>query len=245
MARATAGGRLDRLDRLTALLKADEPVTVAGLAGELGVDRRTLWRDIALLRERGLPIEADRGRGGGIRLNRQWGVGRLALDYQEAVDLLISLAIAERMRSPLFMAGLRSVRRKLAASFAPALRSRLERLRARILVGQPASAAVMGTLGPPPAGFVADLNRAFLEMRQLRVVYRGEGGGRTERVIEPHYLLLNYPVWYVLAWDHLRGAVRTFRCDRLAEAETLAEPFRLRPAADFDRVIAEIGAERV
>jgi predicted DNA-binding transcriptional regulator YafY len=45
--------------------------------------------------------------------------------------------------------------------------------------------------------------------------------------------LLSYPVWYVLAWDRLRGAVRTFRCDRIKSIMALDECFRLRPYTEF------------
>jgi len=50
---------------------------------------------------------------------------------------------------------------------------------------------------------------------------------------QPQYLLLNYPVWYVLAYDPGRQAIRTFRCDRLQAVQPLGETFRLRGVADF------------
>jgi len=91
MPRAATLPRLERLDLLASRLKSGEPITVAEIADEFGVSTRTLFRDVDILRQRGLPIEADRGRGGGIRLHRHWGVGRLALSYREAVELLVSL----------------------------------------------------------------------------------------------------------------------------------------------------------
>ena len=39
---------------------------MAELAAELGVSVRTIRRDVAALRRRGLDIEGERGRGGGI-----------------------------------------------------------------------------------------------------------------------------------------------------------------------------------
>jgi hypothetical protein len=52
-------------------------VTAGELAEELGASLRTLNRDLGLLRDSGLPIESDRGRGGGLRLKRNWALGRL------------------------------------------------------------------------------------------------------------------------------------------------------------------------
>ncbi len=73
MSRATTLGRPQRLDLLASRLKADEAMTVPVLADEFGISARTLFRDLAILRDRGLPVEADRGRGGGVRLHPVWG----------------------------------------------------------------------------------------------------------------------------------------------------------------------------
>tara|TARA_R110001583_G_scaffold195377_1_gene372421 strand:+ start:7432 stop:7545 length:114 start_codon:yes stop_codon:yes gene_type:complete len=35
-----------------------------------------------------------KGRGGGIKLHRNWGVGWLSLENQKIIDFIISLAIA-------------------------------------------------------------------------------------------------------------------------------------------------------
>jgi predicted DNA-binding transcriptional regulator YafY len=55
----------------------------------------------------------------------------------------------------------------------------------------------------------------------------------SEREIEPHYLLLKYPVWYVIAFDRLRAVPRTFRCDRIISATLTGTRFRLLPKAAF------------
>jgi predicted DNA-binding transcriptional regulator YafY len=202
-------GRLERLDLLATRLK--EPMTVAELANEFGISSRTLSRDLALLRERGLPIEADRGRGGGVRLNRMWGIGRLSLSYREAVELLVSLAIAEQLRSPWLIANLAPIRRKLVASFAP--------------VGGSASADVLGGFSGVKDGCSEALFRAFLETKLLSIGYRDMKGRRTERQVEPQILLLSYPIWYLVAWDQGRGAVRSFRLDRIERAQVQDQHF--------------------
>jgi predicted DNA-binding transcriptional regulator YafY len=75
------------------------------------------------------------------------------------------------------------------------------------------------------------LNQGFLQQQALAIRYEDAAGSLTDRHIEPHCLLLNDPVWYLLAWDRLREAGRTFRCDRIRRAELLDETFALRPVA--------------
>ena len=233
MARTNAQDRLRRMDLLGAELKQEGHCTVRDLARAHGVSTRTIARDLALMREQGLPIDADRGRGGGVRMDRRWGVGRMNLSYPEAVDLLISIAVAERMESPLFLASLGSVRRQLVASFSPEKRDRVNRLKSRVVIGVTASTYVQAGVSAPPKRVVQALHQAFVDQEVLEIRYRREDGAVSERRIEPHYLLLKYPVWYVVAVDHLRQAPRTFRCDRMIAASRTGDPFRLLPKPAF------------
>lgn len=236
--------RIERLDAIAALLKGDAALTANGLAERLGVSLRTISRDLALLRDRGVPVEADRGRGGGVRLPRHWGVGRLSLTYREAVELLVSLAIAEQLPSPWLIANLAAIRRKLVASFAPSLKDKIAGLRSRILIGGSASPAVLESFSPLGSEISEALLTGFLEQRRVRLFYRDVAGRLTEREVEPQWLLLNAPVWYVMGWDHKRQAVRSFRCDRILEAHLTDVSFTLRPAREFDEAIADIRAIR-
>lgn len=237
MARTNANDRLKRLELLAVQLKQDELCTVKGLARQHGVSERTITRDLSLMREQGLPIDADRGRGGGVRLDRNWGVGRINLTYPEAVDLLISIAVAEQMNSPMFLASLGTVRRQLVASFSPDKRHKVNQLKSRILVGVTASTFVQTNTATPSNRVVQTLHQGLIDQRTLAIEYKDEGGSTTGRNIEPHYLLLNYPVWYVIAFDHLRDAPRTFRCDRIKTAAQTETRFQLLPKGAFQEAL--------
>ncbi|MDK2595263.1 WYL domain-containing protein [Pseudoalteromonas sp. P94(2023)] len=231
--------RMERLEVITARLKTDEPTTIGQIAKEVGVSTRTLNRDIEVLKERGLPIETDAGRGGGIRLDRRWGVGRIKLNYTEAVDLMISLAIAEQMNSPLFMAHLSSVRHKVMASFSPSMKHKVNGIKSRIIIGKVASENVLAHFNAPEKSSVELLHQAFLMQQHIEIAYSDEKGNQTIRVIEPHYLFLSYPVWYVLAWDHLRQDMRRFRCDRIKAIAAKGDDFTLIPLSQFKEKIRQ------
>ena len=232
--------RLDRLDKLGVLLKSDRRLTVKVLARELGVSSRTITRDIEILRTRGYPIDADRGRGGGVQLHRFWGVGRVRFDLSEAIDLLISIAVSEKMNSPLFLGKLNSVRNKVLASFSSDLKLKLQTLRSRIFVGFPATANIMSNFKPVAGSHTEHIHQAFLELKLLRINYSDARGRLSRRSVEPHHLFLHYPVWYLLAWDHLRNDVRHFRLDRIRHARIIDESFNLREFDSFDESIQAI-----
>lgn len=228
---------LERLDKLESMLKSDDLHTIPEIAGALGVSKRTLQRDINILRERGLPIDADRGRGGGIRLHRSWGIGRISLSNIEAIELLMSIAITEKMNSPLFKGNLSSIRYKISALLSQDQKRNIEQVRNRILIGSSASPTVLHSYELSLNKDASDLNVAFLYKKHTKIRYCDEKQQETTRVIEPHYLYLNYPVWYVFAWDLLREDFRVFRCDRIETCWVLETSFSIRPFDDFAQLL--------
>lgn len=40
--------------------------------------------------------------------------------------------------------------------------------------------------------------------------------------------MLCWPLWYILAWDHLRDDVRCFRLDRIQKADINEQSFKLK-----------------
>src|SRR6516162_3224181 len=117
--------RVDRLDLLARMLRDRPGVTVAALARDLGVSTRSVFRDLGHLRERGYPIEADRGRGGGLRLHTSWGLGKVLLSSEEALCTLLSLAISEKLSFPMFSSDVAHARRKIVDAFPTAERKRI------------------------------------------------------------------------------------------------------------------------
>jgi predicted DNA-binding transcriptional regulator YafY len=226
-------GQPARLEILKGLLAERDSTTAAQLASELGVSIRTLHRDLAFLRNLGVPVASDRGRGGGLRLEHGWSLGRVHLNESEAIGMLVSLTIAEKVGSPILLGDLRSVARKIATSFSPEQARRIRGLRSRILVGSPASESVLATYSAPGDRITGPLLEAFFHRRATVVRYQDQLGSITDREIELQYLYYSVPIWYVLAWDRLRGGVRTFRIDRMQNLRLLPVSFRLRRVDEF------------
>lgn len=228
MGHAKILSRLERLDQLIGLLQSNDFNTASSLADQLAVSSRTLMRDLDVLKDKGYPIETDQGRGGGIRLNRHWGIGRLTLNYREVIDLLLSLAIMERMGSPIFLENLKAIRHKISTSFPPEQRAKVQAIRKRLFVGNIASDAVLQNYPKAVKAPTDAIYEAFFDMKKIHIHYSDEKNIKTQRLIEPHYLFLNWPAWYVLAWDYLREDVRCFRLDRMYKAAINNESFTLK-----------------
>ena len=220
-----------RLDLLLRLLRDRPGITAAELAEHSGISLRSVFRDLAYLRDRGYPVESSRGRGGGLRLHPNWGLGPDLLSAEEALGVLLSLALTDRLALPMFGAGLGRARKKVVDAFPSHDKKRLTPLRERVLVGPAASAQVVASYGTPDAAAVRALQSAFVRERLITAVYAREDGERTERSVEPHAILLSWPAWYLLGFDHLRSEVRTFRLDRFVTVREERVSFRPRPRA--------------
>jgi len=143
--------------------------------------------------------------------------------------LLLALAIGERIRSPLLLSSLKGLRQKIAVAFPPEERLRVSRLRRRILHAPPASRRITESLTSARPSVLGPVQDGFFEQRAIEIEY-GTARERTSRVVEPHYLLLAWPAWYLLVWDHLRNAIRTLRLDRIESARLTDRTFQLRDA---------------
>lgn len=227
MAKSNYLAKKQRLDRLLGILKSEDHSTTEAIAKKLRISHRTLMRDIEELRSSGIPVESERGRGGGTRLNSQWGLGRMQLNYKESLDLILSLAVMEKLKSPMLLTHVRSLRDKVFQSFPDEHRKKLQLIRKRVLITEVAPTEVLGTPAEIPTMVRNALQEAFFEMKVIKIFYQDGKKNITERNIEPHYLLLSWPFWYIIAWDHLRNDIRSFRLDRITKAQMQSASFHL------------------
>ena len=79
------------------------------------------------------------------------------------------------------------------------------------------------------------VSQAIADSRVLRLDYYKENEDQfTTRRVEPYQLLNGQEGWYVHCWDLDRDATRSFRLDRIREAEILDEEFEQGPGIEPD-----------
>jgi len=227
--------RSARVFDLLDLLRSGQELTARDIAAQLGTSERNVFRDLALLRERGLPITGESGPGGGLRLERERGMAAVHLSDDEVVALWLSAHLSRVATQLPWGSAARSGLDKLFSSL-PRKRGReLRALCRRVRVGNAASATVRAGAGQPPADLLGAFERAFTQGVCMTFDYRDRNGTSSRRRIEPHGLLVEPPVWYILSYDLDRAAARTFRMDRIARP-TLMPQQSFRPR---DEIIAQ------
>jgi predicted DNA-binding transcriptional regulator YafY len=191
------------------------------LGARLGVDVRTIRRDVDRLRQLGYTIDASAGPGGGYRLGAGTATPPLLLEDDEAIAVAVALGAAAGSVADTQDVALR-VLAKLDQLLPRRLRRRLSAVPAVTLsLVAPGAAARLSTLAAVAA--------ACRDTVQVRFAYRDTRGTVTSRVVEPMRLVHTGRRWYLAAWDVGRGDWRTFRVDRIEEQPRLAQGTRFVP----------------
>lgn len=119
-----------RQDAIVRRLRRNGTCTIDALAEEVGASRRTVSRDIRALRDEGLAIHADAGRGGGLQLDPQSMQTTARLSVAEVFALLISVAAMRAGGALPFLdladAGLAKIEKSLPADKVKDLRAFLD-----------------------------------------------------------------------------------------------------------------------
>ena len=196
-----------RLLRLASLLQSRRHWAGAALAAELGVDARTVRRDVDRLRELGYPVEASSGVGGGYALGRGAELPPLMLDDDEAVTLALALRAASAN-----VGGLEDAALALLAKLDQLMPARLRRRSSALH-----AVTLSLRTGPPlvDAGLLQTLATACRDCRTLAFAYSNHTGEPSQRRVEPLRLANFGRRWYLIAWDQDRDDWRSFRVDRV------------------------------
>jgi predicted DNA-binding transcriptional regulator YafY len=208
--------RASRLVSLLLLLQTRGGMTAAELGRELEVSMRTVHRDVEALSEAGVPIYADRGPQGGIRLVEGYRTRLTGMTADEAQAVFLS-----GLPGPAAELGLGTVvaaaRLKVLAALPTELRGRASRIVERFHL-DPSGWFQAGEEVPN----LPDLSEAVWESRRIRIDYE-RGDRMVERVLEPLGLVLKAGVWYLVARSG--DQIRTYRVSRVASVVPLDERF--------------------
>lgn len=220
---------LERIYRIVNLIGQRGYPNCRQMARELEFSERTVHRDIDFLRTRmDLPIEYDERRHG-YYFSKD--VGDFPMLNLQSSDLL-ALFIAEKILSQYAGTGLeRRLRRvfdKIVSTTEGAMSVTWKELD-DLLSFKP------GPVATQDIKLFETLATAVRQRRELEIAYTKLAARKPERrVIHPHHLVSYNGLWYVIAHDRRRRAMRTFALSRIAGIQKTAITFT--PDPDFDPV---------
>jgi predicted DNA-binding transcriptional regulator YafY len=205
------------------LLQARERIGVPELARRLEVGERTVRRYAAMLREMGIPVEAELGRYGAYYLRSGYRLPPMIFTDEEALGLALGLLAARHLGLAEVAPAVEGALAKLERVMSEALRGQVRALQETVSIaaGRPQA--------PARSEALLTLAAAVGEQRSVRLRYSSGLSRETKREVDPYGVMHREGYWYAVGHCHLREGMRLFRLDRVLEAEMLEETF-VRPA---------------
>jgi predicted DNA-binding transcriptional regulator YafY len=185
-------------------------ITAEELSERFGVSVRTMFRDLDALRDASFPVHGERGRGGGLVLDRSYTLPPVNFTAREAALLVAVGKWISEMRILPFTATLESALDKVRAALsASAQRQLLDHLESLKFIGVPARTA-------PPEVRRA-LEEAWFEGVPLTIRYAG-ARGTTIRRVRLESVVMERSETLVNAHDLDKNEPRQFRLEKIEHA---------------------------
>jgi len=193
--------QFERIACIDRLLREQGSVRTAEVAGRFEVSARQIKRDIEYLRDRlDAPIVYRRAENAYL-YERPFDELRFADEKLLLFYVLARSLAANEHYVPIVSAELlASLESHLARDYRPVS----ERISYELSLAEPLSMEDFTTVC-----------QAMLLGRRLDLVYVNAKAERSERSVEPERLVNYSGRWYLVAWDLLRGALRTFHLSRV------------------------------
>ncbi len=198
---------INRLLGIMYTLLKKETVTAATLAEHFEVSVRTIYRDIEVLSQAGIPVYARKGKNGGICLMEQFVLNKMLITEKEQQQILSALlSVKETTASEE-----KEILQKLGNFFKT----------------EPVNwiAIDFSDWGGGQKQLYEDIKRAILTSKVLSFDYYGQNREMSRRTVEPVQLLFKEYTWYLSAYCRERMAPRLFKLTRIKKMEVLEESF--------------------
>lgn len=215
---------MNRLERITAILlqlQSRKKLTAQQLADKFETSVRTIYRDIRVLEEAGVPIGAEAGLG--YYLLDGYSLPPVLFTKEEGAAMLTASKLLGKLGDVSLNKQFDSAMDKIRAVLKSTEKDFLETLDNSIQVY---------TMRPPvdtqtfPNKFISTIQEALVKEQVIEITYYSRYANETNtRKVEPIGLCYVNGAWHLFAWCRLRGAIRDFRPDRIKSLVTLNEKY--------------------
>jgi predicted DNA-binding transcriptional regulator YafY len=224
--------RLERIEQIERkLVQRPEGWTTGELAREFGVDPTTIFRDFDLLESMGTGL-IKHGRRYVLDHRRSMHSVRLSINELLAIYLAVRLLSRHSdEHNPHVVKALEKLADTLRAK-SPLIARHIDQAATAVRARQTRREYVEA---------LEVLTQGWAEGKKVRLRYRSYTKDETtERTFAPYFIEpsgIGYAC-YVIGYDEMRGAIRTFKVERIYEARLTDEPFTIPEGFDPQRLLA-------
>lgn len=215
---------ISRLARLTALLiflQSKRLLTASFLASKFGVSIRTVYRDLRVLEEAGVPIVTEEGKG--YTLAEGYMLPPVMFSEAEAYALITAERLIATNRDASLVKNYTEAVTKIKAILKYSAKEKVDLLSERIFFRVNPEQKITSE-------GLSTIQSAITDFKVLVLDYCSETGERTKRIVEPLALYSTHENWVLIAHCRLKKEKRAFRLDRIERLDIPGETF---PAYQF------------
>lgn len=212
--------RLHRLLGIIMLLDSRGIVKAGNLAKILETSERTIYRDIDILCEAGIPILSIPGPNGGYSFMENYKINSNALESSDVVNLLLSSMGIRPENNTQTAQQLKNAVIKLENSVSEEHKKEIAKARERFFID---SDPWWGKRKENK--YIDVIKQAVLNLKKLKICYKKYGGEMSERIIRPYGAVVKDSEWYMAAFCETKNEIRVFKCSRIEDIEVLDESF--------------------
>jgi predicted DNA-binding transcriptional regulator YafY len=221
--------KLSRLLGITFMIESKQHIRAKELADLFEVSVRTIYRDVDVLCEAGIPIFATTGPNGGFSFIDGYCFNSNAFDRNEMEKLILSVyqqAIKEKdhgSKDPLLL--------KMKKIIPKSEQERFERLLNKTKTdASPWWGNEQSSL--PSETNLDIIQKSIYKLKKIMFDYQSNVDFTPKRVLQPYGLVHKEAAWYVVGYSEERKDLRTFHCDRMSHVIISEEDYTI--PGDFD-----------
>ncbi len=214
------------------LLQPGKGCNASSLAARCHVSRRTIFRDLDVLREAGVPLQYD-SEFQTYHLADSYFLPPTNLTVNEALALIVLCHELGDVRQVPFLAPAQSAAIKLESTLPAGLRKQLRSVADAIRIRLPPASPVDGQ-----APIYDQLLDAIRARRSIRIEYDSFFDGQLIRTrLSPYRIMFSRHSWYAIGRSTIHRSVRTFNVGRIRRTEPTEERFNIPRNFSLDRYL--------
>ncbi|MHA6528954.1 helix-turn-helix transcriptional regulator [Paenibacillus sp. BAC0078] len=192
------------------LIESRGRIKASELAEALETSVRSIYRDIDVLAESGIPMVTTPGPKGGISLMEGYTLNLQKLHGEEVINLYLTgmgIPFDGQTESGL---KLKNALLKLEKTLPAAYQEDIRKAKTRFYYDDTPWWNERAELP-----FLEELRSAVWRCRAIQIKYRKVSGNLTTRILHPYGLIVKQGDWYLAAYCEAAEELRTFKCERI------------------------------
>lgn len=214
--------RLHRLLGIIMLLDSRGTMKAGNLAKILETSERTIYRDIDILCEAGIPIMSLPGPNGGYSFMEDYKINSNVFESGDIINLLLSSMGIRPEKNSETAQQLQNAIIKLEKSISIEHRKEIIKAKEKFFID---SEPWWGKKAQNK--YIDIIKKSVLNLKKIKIYYKKYDGEVSERIIRPYGVIVKNSQWYVAAFCELKNDIRIFKCSRIKNTEVLSESFHM------------------